>query len=142
MAVLMALKFNGETMGICFASGKFKLPLLAAPPEPLKTLLTGTTSESKHFLSNIKKYNSCFEMTSFGTQIENQDQFMQTFKVKGQIYHRAGSLLPFSGENHKFLQLYFISDRNSEFNTRCEICPNVERTIVSNCNIFSTKIII
>ena len=44
-----ALKFNGETMGMCCASGKVKLPLLAAPPEPLKTLLTGTTSESKRF---------------------------------------------------------------------------------------------
>ena len=70
-------------------------------------------------------------MTSFGAQIENPDQFMSTFKVKGQIYHRAGSLLPFSGENHKFLQLYFISDRNSELNARCEISPNIERTIVS-----------
>ena len=117
---------------MCCASGKVKLTLLAAPPEPLKTLLTETTSESKHFfLSQIRKYNSCFQMTSFGAQIENQDQFMPTFKVKGQIYHRAGSLLPFSGENHKSLQLYFISDRNSELNARCEISPNVERTIVS-----------
>ena len=91
-----ALKFNGETMGMCCASGKVKLPLLAAPPEPLKTFLTGTTSESKRFLSKIRKYNSCFQMTSFGAQIENPDQFMSTFKVKGQIYHRAGSLLPFS----------------------------------------------
>ena len=55
-------------------------------------------------------------MTSFGAQIENQDQFMPTFKVKGQIYHRAGFFLPFSGKNHKFLQLYFISDSNSELN--------------------------
>ena len=36
-----ALKFNGETIGMCCASGKVKLPLLAAPPVPLKTLLTG-----------------------------------------------------------------------------------------------------
>ena len=70
-------------------------------------------------------------MTSFGAQIENPDQFMPTFKVKGQIYHKAGSLLLFSGENHKFLQLYFINDRNSELNACCEISPNVERTIVS-----------
>ena len=118
-------------MGMCCASGKVKLPLLAAPPEPLKTLVTGTTSESKRFLSQIRKYNSCFQMTSFGAQIENPDQFIPTFKVKGLIYHKTGSLLPFSGENHKFLQLYFISDRNSELNARCEISPNVERTIVS-----------
>ena len=44
-----ALKFNCETMGMCCASGKVKLPLLAAPPEPVKTLPTGTTSESKRF---------------------------------------------------------------------------------------------
>jgi len=41
-----ALKFNGETKGMCCASGKVKLPQLAAPPEPWKTLHTGTTSES------------------------------------------------------------------------------------------------
>ena len=126
-----ALKFNGETMGMCCASGKVKLPLLAAPPEPLKTFLIGTKSESKRFWSKIRKYNSCFQMTSFGAQIGNPDQFMSIFKVKGQIYQRAGSLLPFSGENHKFLQLYFISDRNSELNARCKISPKVERTIVS-----------
>ena len=70
-------------------------------------------------------------MMSFGSQFENQDQFMPTFKVKRQIYHRAGSPLPFSGKNHKFLQLYFISDSNSELNARCEISPGVERTIIS-----------
>ena len=126
-----ALKFNGETMGMYCASRKVKLPQLAATPEPLKTLLTGTTSESKRFLSNIRKYNSCFQMTSFGAQIENQDQFIPTLKVKGKIYHRAGSFLTFSGENHKFLQLYFISDSNSELNARCGMSPDVERTIVS-----------
>ena len=63
--------------------------------------------------------------------IENPDQFMPTFTVKGQIYHRGGSLLPLSGENHRFLQLYFISDRYSELNARCEISLDVERTIVS-----------
>ena len=35
-----ALKFNGETMGMYCASGKVKLPQLAAPAEPLNTLLT------------------------------------------------------------------------------------------------------
>ena len=54
------------------------------------------------------------------------DQLMPTFKEKGQIYHRAGSLLSFSEENHKFLQFYFISDRNSELNTRCEISHNLQ----------------
>ena len=126
-----ALKFNGETIGMYCASGKVKLPQLAAPPEPLKTLLTGYTSKLKRFLTNIRKYNSRFQMTSFGAQIEDQGHFMPTFKVKGQIYHRAGSLLPFKGKYKIFLQLYFISDSNAELNARCEISPDVERTIVS-----------
>jgi len=109
-----ALKFNGETMGMCCASGKVKLPQLGVPPEPLNTLLAGNTSESNRFLSNIRKYNSCFQMTSFGAQIEDQGHSMPTFKVKGKIYHRGGSHLPFSGEHHKFLLLYFISDSNAE----------------------------
>ena len=77
-----ALKFNGETMGMCCASGKVKLPLMAAPLEPLKTFLTGSTSESKRFLSKIRKYNSCFQMTSFGAQIESLDQFYVYFQSK------------------------------------------------------------
>ena len=45
-----AFKFNGETMGMCCASGKVKLPQLGTPTEPLNTLLTGNTSESNRFL--------------------------------------------------------------------------------------------
>ena len=44
-----ALKFIGETMGICCTSGKAKFPQLAAPPEPLKSLLAGYKSKSKRF---------------------------------------------------------------------------------------------
>ena len=47
-----ALKFKGETKGLCCASGKIKLPQLIEPPEPLKTLLAGNSAESKHFLLN------------------------------------------------------------------------------------------
>ncbi|GFU26256.1 uncharacterized protein NPIL_266621 [Nephila pilipes] len=85
-----ALKFSGETKGMCCGAGKIKLPQLREPPEPLKTLLAGYTAESKHFLSNIRKYNSCFQMTAFGAEVITT-HFMPTFKVKGQIYHKFGS---------------------------------------------------
>ncbi|VDM99273.1 unnamed protein product [Onchocerca ochengi] len=67
--------------------------LHSEPPKPLKTLLAGYTDESKRFLTKIRKYNSCFQMTSFGAEIVKME-FMPTFKVKGQIYHKADSLLP------------------------------------------------
>jgi hypothetical protein len=94
----LALKLNNETKVFWCAGGKIKLPQLETPPEPLKTL-AGYTADSKHFLSNITKYNSCFQMTSFGGEIFTV-QFMTTFKIKGQIYHKAGPLLPFSDRGH------------------------------------------
>lgn len=76
-----ALKFKNETPGMCCASGKVKLPILNCPPEPLRSLVSGLTSSSKHFLSKIQTYNSCFQMTSFGATKIVTDNFMPTFKV-------------------------------------------------------------
>lgn len=145
-----ALKFKHETPGMCCVNGKIKLPVLNLPPDPLRSLLSGTSSQSKHFLTNIQTYNSCFQMTSFGATNIIRDNFMPTFKVissygvtnincdefhisdkktitdiflnsdhtsqyftstlqiQGQIYHKAGSLLPFPNENYQFLQIYVL----------------------------------
>jgi len=40
-------KYEGESAGLCCASGKISLPPLKPPPEPLKTLFAGITSPSK-----------------------------------------------------------------------------------------------
>ncbi|GFU33719.1 uncharacterized protein TNCV_2047921 [Trichonephila clavipes] len=74
-----ALKYSSETKGLCCAVGKIKLPQLREPPEPLKTCLARYTAESKHFISNIRKYNSCFQISSFGAEIITA-HFMPTFK--------------------------------------------------------------
>lgn len=76
-----ALKFAGETPGLCCLNGKVKLPSLAHPPEPLYSLLCGETPESRHFLANTQKYNGCFQMTSFGAEIIAEHGFNPTFKV-------------------------------------------------------------
>jgi hypothetical protein len=69
-------------------------------------------------------------MTYFGAEIVSSN-FITTFKVKGQIYHKAGSLLPFQDGDHKFLQMYFIGDVNDELKARCGISTGVRRSIVS-----------
>lgn len=48
-----ALKFKSEGPGMCCFNGKVKLPILNEPPEPLFSLVAGTTTRSKHFLNNI-----------------------------------------------------------------------------------------
>ncbi|XP_046865507.1 uncharacterized protein LOC124459827 isoform X2 [Drosophila willistoni] len=123
-----ALKFKNEPIGMCCSSGKVKLPEIKTPPEPLHGLLIGTDPNSSLFLRSIRQFNSCFQMTSFGaTEIvkntaANGQQFNSTFKIKGQIYHKVGSLLPMPNEPYKFLQIYFMggdyNHLNSPFATR------------------------
>uniref|UniRef100_A0A182HPH8 Helitron helicase-like domain-containing protein n=1 Tax=Anopheles arabiensis TaxID=7173 RepID=A0A182HPH8_ANOAR len=78
------------------------------------------------FLKSIRKFNSCFQMTSFGaTEIvsnasSNGQIFNSTFKIKGQVYHKVGSLLPMPNTTPKFLQIYFMGgDDNNRVDTRC-----------------------
>jgi len=90
-----ARKFQQEPLGMCCANGKVVLSPLPAAPEPLASLLAGTYSDSKDFLTNVMQYNACFRMTSFGATREcNDEGWMPTFKLQGQVYHLTGSLLP------------------------------------------------
>lgn len=121
-----ALKFKNEPAGMCCSSGKVQLHVIDTPPEPLKGLLFGTNPDSNVFLKSIRTFNSCFQMTSFGaTEIVKNNtvygqQFNSTFKVKGQIYHKVGSLLPMPNEAHKFLQIYFMGGKDARVDARCE----------------------
>lgn len=128
-----ALKFKNESIGMCCSNGKIVLPALQEPPEPLRSLFLGNHPSSNHFLKNIRKYNSCFQMTSFGaSRIINEIGFMPTFKIQGQLYHRIGSLLPLPDEDSKFLQIYFMGDDEKETNQRCSINQGMKREIISN----------
>ncbi|GFW83292.1 helitron_like_N domain-containing protein [Trichonephila clavipes] len=125
-----AFKYKGESAGLCCASGKVSLPPLNPPPEPLKTLLAGATSQSKLFLRKIRGFNSCFQMTSFEVTkiIHDEDgrDFESTFKIQGQVYHKISSLLSMSDADPKFLQIYFMGDEEQQANTRC-ICNHIEQ---------------
>ncbi|UYV84655.1 hypothetical protein LAZ67_X002997 [Cordylochernes scorpioides] len=101
-------------------------------PEPLSTLISGATSQSKHFLRNIRKYNSCFQMTSLGATEIIRDNYMPTFKVQGQICHRVGSLLPLPDSDHKFLQIYFMGTTDDQVNQRCRFNSSTNQEIVSS----------
>ena len=108
-----AKRFRNESPGICCLGGKIVLPIINQPPEPLSSYMSGETPESKHFLKHMRMYNSCFQMTSFGANIESAN-FMPTFKVQDQIYHKAGLLLPMPNESPKFLPVYFVGDEGTE----------------------------
>ncbi|XP_060864656.1 uncharacterized protein LOC132940872 [Metopolophium dirhodum] len=60
-------------------------------------------------------------MTSFRSKLVVHKGFMPTFKVQGQVYHVAGSLFPYHPDDHKFLQIYFISSPDAKVSIRCNI---------------------
>ncbi|UYV76088.1 hypothetical protein LAZ67_13002495 [Cordylochernes scorpioides] len=129
-----ALRWKDESSGMCCSNGKVRLPLIDLPPEPLRSLLSGKNSDSVHFLRNIRKYNSCFQMTSFGA--ENQTHsvtFPTTFSIQGQVYHRIGSLMPSENQPSRFLQIYFMGnddDDDIQTDRRCQQIQGVRRNIV------------
>ena len=140
-----ALKFRNGAPGICCASGKVVLPPLTTPPEPLQSLIAGASDDSKLFLRKTRKFNSCFQMTSFGaTKIHDHTSdgrnFESTFKIQGQVYHKLGSLMPMHNDEPKFLQIYFMGSDEERVAIRCQynfIERAEERTIVEMLeNIF------
>lgn len=78
-------------------------------PEPLRSLTSETTAQFKLFLQNIYKYNSCFQMTSFGTiNIVQETGYVLMFIMQRPIDPQAGSLLPEPSQNPKILQILFM----------------------------------
>ena len=62
-----ALNFAKESPGMCCSNGKVVVSPLMKPPEPLLSYISKRTPTSKLFFQNIRKYNSCFQMTSIGS---------------------------------------------------------------------------
>lgn len=106
----------------CCLKGKVLLAYLQKPPALLWDLIMGHDVRSRHFIENIRSYNSLFAFTSFGGKIEtgiNDGGGPPQFVISGQNYHRIGSLLPKDGESPKFAQLY-IYDTQNEIENRSQ----------------------
>ena len=101
-----ALKFPQETKSLCCLKGNVQLEAFPQPQSFLRHLYEGTNTAGKHFLTSIRKYNSAFQMTSFGCNEITMAGFNPSFRVQGQVYHRIGSLVPSTGESPKFSQIY------------------------------------
>lgn len=95
--------------------------MIPEPLDPFKTLLIAETPHSKAVLNKIRKCNSRFQITSFGTlgQVVSHD-YPTTFTVQGQIYHRIGSILPAHDQPHSFLRVFFMCDQQAEAEGRCD----------------------
>ncbi|KAL4083881.1 hypothetical protein QTP88_029197 [Uroleucon formosanum] len=109
-----ALKWKDETLGMCCSAGKVQLERLKQLPESLYSLVNALHPDHVQFMNNIRKYNACFHMTSFGGKQVTADGFLPTFKVRGQVYHLIGSILPEPGQAAQYLQIYFVCEDERE----------------------------
>jgi len=85
---------------LCYTQGKVMLPPLAPPPEPLRRLLTSKKTDAKDFCQHIRSYNSALAFTSMGAKLDTSvaQPGNYTYRLRGELYHRMGSLLPQLGE--------------------------------------------
>lgn len=67
-------------------------------------------------------------MTSFGAKEIGEGGFMPTFKIQGQTYYKAGSLLLLPDETEQFIQIYFMGDTDIETDRQCVTIPGVNLT--------------
>lgn len=112
---------------MCCSNGTVRILNIDKPPEPMKTLLESSISILKHFLENINKYNNAFHMNSFGAAETIVENYMPTFKIRGQVCYLAGSLMPLPIINHKYLQVYFMDDEEEQIDERIGICSGLNK---------------
>jgi hypothetical protein len=75
--------------------------------------------DAKDFRQRIRSYNNALAFTSVGANLDTSvaQPGNYTYRLRGELYHRMGSLLPQPGEAPKFAQLY-ISDPHAELDGR------------------------
>jgi hypothetical protein len=135
-----ALKWKGEAPGVCCSNGEVQLRPLQGRPPFLKSLLQGDSEDSKHFIANIRKYNSAFRMTSMGCkEIKETHCWNSCFKVQGQVYHLIGSLCPLPNETAKFAQIYFLGDTEAQSHVRQGIVSCLKLEIIQGLQTYASQ---
>ena len=112
---LASSTIDNPKFGMCCYQGKITLPPVQPVPNVLRRLLDGQNTVSKEFRKHIRNYNSALAMTSVGRVIDDSinrargpNRGPYTFKLRGELIHRAGSLLPPEGQAPLYSQLYIL----------------------------------
>jgi len=96
--------------GLCCYKGKLKPPYLHPIPSELCRLLTHEDPGGKGFCDHIRDYNQALAFTSVGRYVDNTLNRMgggpYSFRLHGELIHKAGSLLPPQGKPPAWAQLY------------------------------------
>jgi len=103
----------------CCVNGKVFIPSIEFPKE-LRCYYDGRHKESKHFLKNIRQYNSSLAFASLNIYKTISKPGPYAIRIHGQIYHLTSK---FIGTNLKYAELYFI-DAKQALEERMSKQPN------------------
>jgi len=94
--------------GMCCCNGAVKLWPVPNPPEPLLSLLTCTSTKSRKFRQDIRKYNCALCLASMRANEIKFNSGPSVYKVHGEIYRYLGPLHESAGQAPKCLQTFFV----------------------------------
>jgi len=101
---------------MCCSDGKVELSLLQnSPPVMQHLLFNHNATDSSNYQQHIRPHNMMFVFTSTGIKLDkssNDKKRPPTIRIQGQPCHRIGNLLPMSGKESKFAQLYIVDIEN------------------------------
>jgi hypothetical protein len=112
--------------GTCCFSRKVLPGHLEDIPIDLHHLYFGTDNQSKKFLEHIRRYNNALAFTSVGQDAYKRLQTDNSvndghgpwlYKIKSELHHVTGTLLPSPGQTPMYSQLY-IHDPDTALNHR------------------------
>ncbi|UYV81103.1 hypothetical protein LAZ67_20000006 [Cordylochernes scorpioides] len=105
-----ALRFRDEPFGLCCKQGRVSLLAIESPPEPIFSLLSGLHPLSKSFLLHIRRYNSIFQMTSFGARQVVTSSFLEDLIQ----FNRCSELASWESHLGAFRECFDSSSNNGE----------------------------
>jgi hypothetical protein len=107
--------------GLCCYQGKVKPSYLNPIPPEFHLLLTGNGAREKSFQEHIRTYNQALAFTSVGRKVNDSLNELgggpYSFRLHGELIHKAGSLLHPTGTPPAWAQLY-IYDSAQALNHR------------------------
>ena len=113
----------------CCSEGTVRLDAIQDPPEPLRSLLTGTHLKSSHFKQHHREYNCAFQMASSTAQIAAAPPGISSVIMSGRLYHRIGPLFPQTGQHATYAQM-FLLDSNEQATAQKNIFSNLDQKLL------------
>ncbi|XP_035830917.1 uncharacterized protein LOC110928419 [Helianthus annuus] len=128
---------------LCCGYGNVHLPNFKETRQEYQNLFKSLDDKSKHFLLNIRRFNSMFSFTSMGGKVDskiNRGNSPYVYRISGENYHTLGTLLPNEGGEPKFAQLY-IYNTDNEFCNRKTVFSNSKKPASATSDLLDTELI-